>query len=84
MEVVKRSYYNTDDFYLLKENSWSGALQTLDDIERNELEQEFMFLLENIFPDEVDETELNDFIWFDRDYIYEQLGLDENGDKIEE
>ena len=84
MEVVKRSYYNTDDFYLLKENSWSGALQTLEDIERNELEQEFMFLLENIFPDEVDETELNDFIWFDRDYIFEQLGLDENGEKIEE
>ena len=84
MEVVKKTYYNENDFYLLKENSWSGALQTLDDIERNELEQEFMFLLENIFPDEVDETELNDFIWFDRDYIFEQLGLDENGEKIEE
>lgn len=84
MEVVKKTYYDENDFYLLKENSWSGALQTLDDIERNELEQEFMFLLENIFPDEVDETELNDFIWFDRDYIFEQLGLDENGEKIEE
>ena len=84
MEVVKKTYYNENDFYLLKENSWSGALQTLDDIERNELEQEFMFLLENIFPDEVDETELNDFIWFDRDYMFEQLGLDENGEKIEE
>lgn len=84
MEVVKKTYYDENDFYLLKENSWSGALQTLDDIERNELEQEFMSLLEELFFDEVDETELNDFIWFERDYIYEQLGLDENGDKIEE
>lgn len=70
-----------NDFWELKNNSWSGAIDTLNDIERANLEDEFMDFLENIFYGETPtETEVNDFIWFDRDYIYESLGLDENGE----
>ena len=71
--------YNTfDDVY---KNSWSGALDTLNDIQRAEKEADFMWLLEEMFEDRTPtETEVNDFIWFDREYIYEQCGLDENGE----
>ena len=73
-----------DDFRTLKNNSWSGALDTLKDIEEADKEDELMYLLEEIFTDTTPtETEVNDFLWFERDYIYERLGLDENGRLID-
>lgn len=73
-----------DDFRTLKNNSWSGALDTLKDIEEADKEDELMYLLEDIFYDTTPtETEVNDFLWFERDYIYESLGLDENGRLID-
>ena len=55
--------------------------QTLDDIRNADLEEEFMQYLDEMFgADEVGDTELNDFIWFERDTIYDYLGLDENGE----
>ena len=73
-----------DDFRTLKNNSWSGALDTLKDIEEADKEDELMYLLEEVFTDTTPtETEVNDFLWFERDYIYESLGLDENGRLID-
>ena len=74
------------DFYRLYDILWSGALQTLEDIEKANMEEEFMEHLEEVFErgDEIEDTELNDYIWFEREYIYESLGLDENGELIEE
>lgn len=71
--------YKVYNFYDLKSASWSGALQTLDAIEEKGLEEEFIALLNDIL--EMDnsagkpwtETQLNDFIWFDTDYIEESL-----------
>lgn len=72
------------DYRTLKNNSWSGALDTLKDIEEADKEDELMYLLEEIFTDTIPtETEVNDFLWFERDYIYESLGLDENGRLID-
>lgn len=72
------------DYRTLKNNSWSGALDTLKDIEEADKEDELMYLLEEIFNGEIPtETEVNDFLWHDRDYIYESLGLDENGRLID-
>ena len=72
------------DYRTLKNNSWSGALDTLKDIEEADKEDELMYFLEDIFYDTTPtETEVNDFLWFERDYIYESLGLDENGRLID-
>lgn len=72
------------DYRTLKNNSWSGALDTLKDIEEADKEDELMYLLEEIFADTTPtETEVNDFLWFERDYVYESLGLDENGRLID-
>lgn len=78
MEIVKE----INDFWTLKANSWSGALDTLKDIEDARKENEFMLLLEEVFAcgNTPTETDVNDFIWFERDFIYESLGLDENGE----
>ena len=82
MLVVKTiNEYDKNDFYNLFENSWSGARDTLEAIIKAEKEEEFMQYLDEMFgADEVGDTELNDFIWFERDTIYDYLGLDENGE----
>lgn len=85
MLVVKTiNEYGKNDFYNLYDNSWSGARDTLEDIIKAEKEEEFMELLDEYFgtEEELTDTKLNDFIWFERDTIYENLGLDENGEVI--
>lgn len=68
----------------LKDQSWSGALQTLEAIEEKGKEEEFMDLLNDLISNEEDqrmeETTLNDFIWFDTDYIEEVLDVKLWGD----
>ena len=72
-------------FEELKDNSWSGAVDTLEDIEKADKEEELMELLEQVFFDEIPtDTEVNDYLWFERDEIYSNLGLNENGELKEE
>ena len=81
MEIKKE----INDFYALADMVWSGATDTIADIQNANKEDEFMNFLEMVFCDEVPtDTAVNDFIWFERDYIYENLGLTKNGDKLEE
>lgn len=83
MLVVKTiNEYGNNDFYNLFENSWSGAKDTLEDIIKAEKEEEFMQHLDMVFgaDEEITDTELNDYIWFERDEIYSSLELDENGE----
>lgn len=82
MKIIKE----INNFNDLMENSWSGAIDTLQDIENANLEEEFMENLENVYflGETPTETELNDFIWFERDTIYSDLGLNENGELEEE
>ena len=69
MLVIKKEIGSFDELY---NNSWSGAIDTLDDIRNADLEDELMQHLEEVFFDEeVGETELNDYL---------SLGLDENGE----
>lgn len=66
----------------LYDMSWSGGRETLDDIFEHDKEEELMNLLEEVFFDNIpSDTEVNDFLWFERDMIYEHCGLDENGEE---
>ena len=63
-------------FEELKEYSWSGAVDTLNRIEELKLEDEFMNILEECFDSENEtptDTAVNDFIWFETEYINELL-----------
>ena len=74
-----------NDFCALADMVWSGAVDTIADIQNANKEDEFMNFLEAVFCDEVPtDTAVNDFIWFERDYIYENIGLTENGELPEE
>ena len=65
------------NFYDLKNELWSGALDTMNTIIENQKTDELMRLLEEIFYEPTEIIKINDFMWFDRDYIYEQLGIEE-------
>lgn len=85
MEIRKE----INGFYELADMVWSGAVDTIADIQNANKENEFMDFLEMVFCDDVPtDTNVNDFIWFERDYIYENIGLTENGnlpgDEMEE
>lgn len=70
--IIKEDYSFTD----LQNACWSGAEETLKVIEENGKEDAFMEFLEEIF-DEPTLTEVNDFLRFDDDYIYDVLGIEE-------
>ena len=81
MEIRKE----INDFYALADMVWSGAVDTITGIQNANKKTEFMNFLEMVFCDEIpNDTAVNNFIWFERDYIYEKLGLTENGELIEE
>lgn len=77
MEIRKE----INGFNELADMVWSGATDTIADIQNTNKEDEFMNFLEAVFCDEVPtDTAVNDFIWHDRDYIYENIGLTEDGE----
>ena len=58
--------------------TWSGATYTKERIILSGLAREFEQLVDDLFPDGVGQTTLNDFLWFDSDFIYESLGIYES------
>ena len=55
--------------------AWSGAKETLERIQREGKCAELENVLEELYPDGMTETELNDLLWFDSESVYEWLGI---------
>ena len=69
---IKEEYTFQD----LKEQCWSGAIDTLKTIEEHGKEDLFMSILEEIYQEEIPTmTEINDFLWFEDDDIFEMLEI---------
>lgn len=67
--------------------AWSGGEDTLNRIIDNGLVNEFESMLEECYPEGMDETQLNDLLRFNSEWIYETLGLETESslrEKIEE
>ena len=63
---------------------WSGACDNFEMLQNKGLLQEFDLLCEEIFEGEASEAQINDFLWFDFDYICECLGIEESGEDYED
>jgi len=61
--------------YQLKGELWSGALETLETIVEADKLPDLMDLLEEIYPEPVGITTLNDLLWFEEDFLFEQLSI---------
>ena len=65
----------TTELSLREFEAWAGAVDTKEKIIRAGMEEEFDELIEELYPDGISETQLNDALWFDSDWIYENLGM---------
>ena len=69
---IKKDYGFSD----LQETCWSGAVDTLNTISKHDKEDELMQYLEEVFSGDIPtKTEVNDFIWFEDDAIFEALDI---------
>lgn len=56
--------------------AWSGGAYTLQVLTLDQCE-ELEAILDELYPDGMSDTELNDFLWFEDDYIAERLGFED-------
>ena len=69
MKLYKEESIRNFDF-------WSGAKDTVKYLTEDELDT-IEKMLEELYPEGMDETELNDFFWFEDDTIAEWLGYED-------
>lgn len=63
------------DLNLSSFEAWSGAVNTLERIKSERKCEELELILDDLYPDGMSETELNDLLWFDSDLVYKWLGI---------
>lgn len=58
--------------------AWSGARAFWEELQERGLVQDFENLLEECYPDGVRDSQVNDLLWFEEDWIRECLGISED------
>ena len=56
---------------------WSGAISTWNEIEEANKVDELEYLLEENYPEGITDTRLNDLLWFESDWVYAQLDIND-------
>jgi len=62
---------NLSDF-----DAWQGAISIKEIILKQEKEKDFDFLIRELYPDGLSETQLNDLLWFESEYLFESLDIE--------
>ena len=71
MKILK--YQTMENF-----NAWSGAIDTLEIIKEHGKIKELEYFLEEIFCEEAPtETQINDLLWHDTEWVFENLNIKE-------
>ena len=58
-------------------NAWGGAINTKNIILDAGLEEEFAEIIDELYPNGISDTELNDLLWFDDDWVLKILEIEE-------
>jgi len=69
-----------ENLSLINFEAWSGAKDTKETIISEGKVDEFDSLIEELYPDGLSKTQLNDLLWFEDDWIYEMIGIEVNED----
>lgn len=69
---IVRDYMSIRDF-----EPWCGAVDTRERILELGLADQFDMLIDEIYPDGLTPTKLNDILWFDDDWVFGALGIEE-------
>ena len=65
-----------DNLTLRNFDAWSGAVDTKETIINEGKDKDFDYLIEELYPDGITDTQLNDLLWFQEDWIFEVLGIE--------
>jgi hypothetical protein len=63
---------------------WSGAVSTWELIVNADKVEALDFMLEDLYPEGISNTELNDLLWFEASWILDMLSIDEDEMVIED
>ena len=63
---------------------WSGAVSTWELIINADKVEALDFMLEDLYPEGISNTELNDLLWFEASWVLDMLSIDENAVEAEE
>lgn len=63
---------------------WSGAIETYNRIAAEGKGEALEAILDDIYPDGMTETELNDLLWFEPNTVFEWLGISDEEEEPEE
>ena len=67
----------TSEMSLKNFKAWSGAKDTLNKLIELDKCDELEFILDDLYPDGLTDTQLNEILWFEDEWIYETLGIEE-------
>ena len=56
-------------------DAWSGAKDAKEIIIEHNKENDFECLIDELYPDGLSETNLNDILWFEQDWLFKSLGI---------
>ena len=71
--TIKEELYSLNDF-----DFWGGATSRWEEIQELGLEDDVMAMIEDLYPNGLTDTELNDLIWFEFDDFIEENQEEEN------
>ena len=67
----------TSEMSLKNFKAWSGAKDTLNKLIELDKCEELEFILDDLYPEGLTDIQLNDILWFENEWIYETLGIEE-------
>ena len=56
--------------------AWSGAVDTKNTIIEAGKEYEFEALIDELYPDGLSDTQLNDILWFESEWLFDTLEIE--------
>lgn len=65
-------------------DAWSGAVDTKNTIIEHGQADAFDYLIEELYPEGLSETQLNDILWFEEDWLFENLGINQDEEDEDE
>lgn len=72
------------DFDLEEFEAWSGAIDTKDTIIEHGKAESFSQMINELYPEGVEETHINDILWFDSNWCLDLVGIQDEDDEMEE
>lgn len=60
---------------------WAGARNTYKIIREAGKLAELEELINELYPDGIEDTRLNDLLWFEDEYLFEMLGIEQDEDE---